>query len=66
MSPAVESQLVVPLEFMTDVTSPNDCVLSLKQKVSSGQLSQLPLLILPEVRLRRLKPAADLKLAPRN
>ncbi len=65
VSPTVESQLVVPLEFSSDVTSPSDCVLLLKQRVSSCELAQPPLLVLPEARLRKLR-QEDLKPAPRN
>ena len=63
--PSVENQLVVPLEFQSDVMSPSDVVLLLKQKVSSRELSQMPVLILPEVRLRRL-PVQNLQPALRN
>ena len=46
--------LVVPEEFVSEPSSPDDCVFLAKHFVSSKELAQLPMLVLPVSRLSRL------------
>ena len=56
VSGAVADLLVVPPDLASEGTHPSDCILLLKQWVSSTELAQPPLLVVPHARLKNLSP----------
>ena len=57
--------LVVPEEFMSEPSSADDCIFLAKHFVSSKELAQLPVLVLPTSRLSKLQ-GPPLSPLPRN